>query len=689
MTAGPDAVVASNEMRSRWREKSWTIPDLPGGKQKYVPLVKRLVGLLDQLGTVGLSDVPAIEDVVDNPRAWREYATFLRGMGLARNQFGRLCLTARGKDYLESSEKEEALADIIQSEVKLFGELLSAISESPLTVQEANDCLCGAYHLDWSILSNVRKRLDWLEVLGFIENVGNRKWGLTRRGVEALSRWEIVNPEAVETFESESDDVEIQKAPIEIESMLKHLRDDPSLHWKRSTYTIWVPSPNRIENLRSIATFAFERVSRSELFTFVEERFNCKSTSVESMLPFLKAADLIAEVGKAIYIATPAAKAWCETSYDIDFIRILHANMRFVGEMVDAAQNDITRNEIYARAKVFGISKDTARWIAGLLLEAGLLEEPRYLHLKATLLGKKLVSELPLADPAEYEKNIQEPESASDAFDCVELSCAADEELFGRLKDASVDPSANGDGSGVAFEKAIADAFTCMGFEARRIGGSGDTDVLVSWRDSKGSTVLATVDGKAKTSGAVSHGDVSDVALEAHRDKHGAEYTAIIGPGFSGDTIRNHAKKKGCALVTVSELIQIARTARKLGLDLEDVALMFRSSDGMSLLEERSTSEQRKLDLVTQVIATFVKEREVYGNLSARDLSLLLRNTDHSPAIMEIVPVLELLSSPEVRVLKAVDINKSVELTSYMLMHERTAANRLRALARAIERGAK
>ena len=58
--------------------------------------------------------------------------------------------------------------------------------------------------------------------------------------------------------------------------------------------------------------------------------------------------------------------------------------MKFVGEMVVSAKDDIIRNDLYAIAKNYGINTEKARWIAGFLIEAGLLEEPQYLHLRAT-----------------------------------------------------------------------------------------------------------------------------------------------------------------------------------------------------------------------------------------------------------------------------------------------------------------
>ena len=42
--------------------------------------------------------------------------------------------------------------------------------------------------------------------------------------------------------------------------------------------------------------------------------------------------------------------------------------------MILFAQNDVTRNEIYQEAKEYGLNNEKARWIAGFLVEAGLLD---------------------------------------------------------------------------------------------------------------------------------------------------------------------------------------------------------------------------------------------------------------------------------------------------------------------------
>lgn len=64
--------------KSEWRKKSWSIPDLLGGKHEYFLLVKQLVELV---GADQVTDMDASPDLkgISAPRMWREYAPFLKG----------------------------------------------------------------------------------------------------------------------------------------------------------------------------------------------------------------------------------------------------------------------------------------------------------------------------------------------------------------------------------------------------------------------------------------------------------------------------------------------------------------------------------------------------------------------------------------------------------------------------------
>lgn len=681
--------MAKNEIqvqKSEWRKKSWSIPGLLGGKQEYFSLVKQLVKLVGAEQVTDMDVSPVLKGVTA-PRLWREYAPFLKGVGLVGNNAGVLYLTESGIAF-KNDLTPQHLANIMQSRFRLFGETLEILAVEPGTVQEINARLCERYKLNWGDCSNTRKRMDWLEILELIEDVGNRKWRATERGDEILKTWHLATPALLESFETIMKEISVSLPPFEIKVLLQRLFETPELHRERSTYNIWVPSPNRIDNLRVITQFTLERISKIELFQFVEKEFNLKTSSAESMLPFLKALGLIEEVGRNTYIATSAAKAWCETGDDLDFIRILHAHMRFVGEMIKTAENDIVRNDIYAQAREYGLNTEKARWIAGFLLEAGLLEEPHYLHLKATPLGNCFVRDLPLIDESIY-KEKQETDAVAAMIDSDDFHADETEQLFNRLHAAAIDPMAEGKGAGVALEERIADIFRFMGFEAKRVGGSGDTDVIVRWKDDNGESIIGIIDGKSKSGGTVSHSDISDVAIETHKEKNNADFVAIVGPGFSGDTIRNHARKKGFALIIDTELIEIARMSSELGLSLQELSLIFEVPEGLSRLAELISAKQREMDVITLVVSAFNKEQELLGGLSARDMYLLLRATDISPSLEELISVFETLSQKEIGMLSPMKKAPFAENTIYELKSERGVVNRLRALASAIEKGTK
>ncbi len=671
-----------DSQKIEWRKKAWSIPDLRGSKHEWFLLTKELVELVASGQAVELDSSPNISCIA-NPQTWRTYSAFLKGMGLVKNRAGVLCLSDIGASF-QNSPTQRSFADLIHGKVRLFGEVLAIIYFVPSTVEEVDALLCRNYNLTWSNLSNTRRRMDWLEVLGFIQDVGNRKWAVTIAGKDALREWQLVSPRALMGNGDNRENITLSNPPVEIADLLQRLANNPELHKKRCTYNLWAPSPNRIENLRVIIQFASERVIRSDFFQLIEDRFNLRESSVESMMPFLKAAGFLEEVGRNTYLATSAAQAWLRTGDDLDFIRILHAHMRFVGEMIACAEKDILRNDLYAISKKYGLNTEKARWIAGFLIEAGLLEEPQYLHLKATQIGLLFVSSLPL-----QEEPSQEVQKQHDliADNCIKETSSAENQLFERLHRAACDPMAEGKAAGVAFEEDIAEVFRYMGFDAKRIGGAGNTDVVVRWKDDEGKNIIAIIDGKSKTNGFVSHTDISDVAIDTHKEKNNADYVAIIGPGFSGDTIRSHAKKKAFALITDTELIDIARSAHMLGLSMQEIALLFIAPNGLSQLDELISTKQRELDVISEVVSKICQEQELLGSLSPRDLFLLLRETNVSPSLEELISVFKVLSQPEIGLLLAANSAQTLENTMYMLRDGEKAVNRLRALANAIEAG--
>lgn len=185
--------------------------------RKKKDYTKIIVGLIKQLELSSISiinDRPKLKGIND-VRTWREYAPFLKGIGVVENNNGSLHLSKIGEE-LSSNLTFYNIATLMQQRFRIFGELLFFINEKESTIQEINEKVCSAY----GTYSNIRKRMNWLEVLGLIEMIGNRKWILTKVGKQALKEWTLFTPDILKSFDNAEKEYTITDSPIEISNMI-------------------------------------------------------------------------------------------------------------------------------------------------------------------------------------------------------------------------------------------------------------------------------------------------------------------------------------------------------------------------------------------------------------------------------------------------------------------------------------
>ncbi|WP_193318138.1 MULTISPECIES: restriction endonuclease [Streptomyces] len=673
--------------RNKWMCQASSAPNLVCGKDDMFPHTLELIRMIGNGEAVDLDAHPILSSG-ESSRTWRQYSYALGQMGLIQNRRGVLRLTSDGSELL-ADESPSRLASLMADRIRLFAEVLGLLTREPMTVEEVNAALVESYNLDWKTVNNTRLRMTWLEVLGMVEWLGERKQSATPDGRKLYSTCDIVTPSALVVHES-GEVIDIPKAPEEIAALLEQLATNKGAHEARKTYNIWVPSPkedpNKIENLRTCIAAAADQIEKDALLKFIAERFGLKRSSADSMLPFMRAAGLLQEVRRGVFSATPAAKAWLESGSDIDFIRILHANMKFVGELVRTVKITAPRSDVYREGIKYGLNKEKVRWLTAFMIESGLIVETSWSSVQATATGLSLIETLPLAEP-------RTPEVTTELESAPELTAQESSEpdevslIMESLIRTSVDPSAGNGSPGTAFEGCIEDAFRYMGFRTQRISGPGDTDIFVQWSDSSGSLRTAIVDGKSTSSGRVSHSNVSDVAIDMHKEKRSAEYVAIVAPTFSGNTIKNIAQKKQWALITADELSQVVSSSEALGLRPADVGILFEVPDGLSRLAGLIEARQRELDILTLVISRLKFESETEEAVSARDISLIERGSQLAPNIDELLETFRLFDHFDSDIVRSIEDAPDPRYATYRIGDVRPAAKRLRALAAAIERG--
>jgi len=124
-----------------------------------------------------------------------------------------------------------------------------------------------------------------------------------------------------------------------------------------------------------------------------------------------------------------------------------------------------------------------------------------------------------------------------------------------------------------------------------------------------------------------------------------------------------------------------------LGLSLTETSTLFQVPSGLTRLNELIDTRKREQEILTLVISTFKQEQDAMESLSARDLYFLLRRTDLSPSLEELINAFETLSKDEIGILKQVKKASATENITYSIQGETHCVNKLRALANAIEKG--
>lgn len=126
-------------------------------------------------------------------------------------------------------------------------------------------------------------------------------------------------------------------------------------------------------------------------------------------------------------------------------------------------------------------------------------------------------------------------------------------------------------------EEAVKDAMEYLGFDARTIGGSGETDVLAEARLGK-NRYTVVLDAKSTASGNVASSQVDMISIKQHRESHAAHHACVVGPGFAGGELRQRAIDFDTSLLTTTALAEVVRLHGSEPATLTELRIIFQNS---------------------------------------------------------------------------------------------------------------
>lgn len=650
------------------------MPALTGSGDHWVRFTEDFLRAIAD-GSISNHDQQFEEPWLSAPVLALTLSNHLAPAGLLTRSNGALSITPAADEWLKDPTGER-LVEVFHRHVRLVGELLSFIASEPRTIKAMLEFANSEYRLGWESYDQIRRRVKWFVIAGLAEETYEHHYQATAAGRAFLASVEVQPAAEIWSPPPASDLID---APEPIAQLFAEFYDRPDRHEKRHRSLGYVPtgsSGSTLDSLRTLTSAAIPRISQRAFTDLCIESFGVKESSAKSALSTLRSSGLLLQVSRTDYAATAAAQSWIESSDDLNLIRILHAHVRFVGELLaELSQTPRTSDLARIGAESFGIGPSGANnvpRIVQILRQVGVVHEVAWAQHEVTPVGELLLRELPLAGLSEAAvperpTTPREPKSAT-------------LDLVGMLRAASVD-SANYE----KLEIAVRDAFELLGFDAQRRGGPGNTDVIVHLRAGVFDAGIAIVDAKSSGSGVITEKQINFQALGDHRTRHGADRAAVVGPDFSDGRLRTWATEQGVALISVEQLAQVLLAHDAYGLAPSEILVILDPERGMVEMESIIEEKARQGLMVRAIMQTLEREASendpVLG--SALDAANLYRSLRDSitprPSLDEIQSIVDLLAAPILSVLRVDKAGYSVQESSA------SSARRLRAIADAID----
>lgn len=242
----------------------------------------------------------------------------------------------------------------------------------------------------------------------------------------------------------------------------------------------------------------------------------------------------------------------------------------------------------------------------------------------------------------------------------------------------------------VAYELAVLEGFTFLGYEASHVGGPGDTDLIVEAPLGIGGYSIV-VDAKSTGNERVAESQINWPAIVDHRKGRRADYAVVIAASFAAGNLLRRATEFAITLVTTVQLSELLELHQVTPFGLDELRTLFvpgEIREALAGLRDRSSRMKRRWRLLAQIIEQVQTWHRLQPTLVLAQPMTLFAVLQTTPAagtsaitLADVEDALTLLSSSAVGVLRAVE-----DGSGYVLSTTPTGARqKLLSLVRALD----
>ncbi|MFF4424765.1 hypothetical protein ACFY04_29010 [Streptomyces sp. NPDC001549] len=458
-----------------------------------------------------------------------------------------------------------------------MGEAMDALASGPRTHEQLLNLASEEFDLRWDTPAPVRDRTTWLAVTGMVE-LFDRHVHLTDAGRGVLADMALGRPE------SESTGTVVQLAPAAraVASLIEQL-DEAGLRERADGANLYVPGTSAnggtLDALQVLTEAAIPSISDADFVRFVQDTFPKARTTATARTAkdTLKALGLIQRTSSETWTATPAARAWVESSEPLDLARTVHTAIAFFGELLGELDRAVPlttgvlaeRSTHYLPNRGKPLSRSAVNTRLNLLEACRLVTRLSQTTYRTTALGRALKESLPCVPPydavsrAPADGDVEHHHGGSPSGN-TQQSNSLGADIAAELESAARD-SANPE----RLEKAAVVALGYLGMPGKHVGGNGAVDGHVRFGVGADSQILAV---EAKTSATGRVADQSLFGLAEHRAEIGAHVHLLIGPGFERRMLKEADDDPAIAVIYTDLLAEVVRRQEQTPLTLIQLA---------------------------------------------------------------------------------------------------------------------
>lgn len=529
--------------------------------------------------------------------------------------------------------------------MKYISELLFFIKE-PKTTKEVLNYANENYNMSWKQNGQIHERLAWLNDLGLINSMSYKKlYVINQEGRNFIEKYPPLKSFNISEY---IQDITANEKLIKLPEWIEELGWNVN-NIDRKDGLGYIPGgrAKATELILNIIEFTLNAKDTESLSNYINDKFKCKESSVNSFLTFLTNLKIIDRIGEKVYETSEyGIKLLNSDRPDLYLLFFINKEYKYIFEILFVLEESPQEpKELIARGVTeFNMNSerlDRIRERLAHLKNAKLILNDKGKKLKLSNRGQLLLSVL--------KGKMSINNSSTKEIGLLKNNEESYQNLLKEVRLASTNSSSPHD-----FEKLLEKTFIELGFKTKLLAQSGTTDILLTARTVPDYTYKVAIEAKTNKEGKITENLVNFDALKEHKKKHDADFIVIVGKKFNG-RLKRFAENNQVLLLDIDNLELLVKRHQVYPLQAIEYKKLFNQVGevDISVLDSTYNRMRRYNVLFKSIIQTLIENSDdefTKGILTIREIYMLIKSidefNDEDLTKEEVDNMLNLLSNP-------------------------------------------